>query len=483
MRPIRPVLIPPQMPAIVSARAREAFREPGASPALLAAAMALLLVTAHAAQAVDRYDPAAYVALSMVHAAIFAVVAAAVLMRPPRASDLLVILAVAIALRAMAVTTAPGLTTDAFRYVWDGRLSLAGISPYLYVPADDRLAQFRDAAIFPHLNQKETAFTIYPPAAQMAFAAGAWLDRVVGTATDAGHNGMKLVMLICEAVIVWALLRWLASERLPRERVLLYVWHPLPLWEFASQAHIDAAAAAFVVIAVLMAVKSRQGAAGALLAAATLVKYFPLVLIPALWTRWNWRMPLAFLATAAVLYAPHLWAAGPKVIGFLATHLDNEGYREGWGFHPVWFIRTIGLGWPGGPAYTIAALAVLGSLAFVVFFDRRRSEIRPAQLVTLAAAFVWITSSHYPWYFGWLVPLLTIWPNPPVMAMTLTAAALHLPRPPGGPTWTEIYALVYWGPLLLCAAWLLWTKAFALSPRTSRPRPRGFDERPDPTRT
>lgn len=425
----------------------------GLSPVLIVTAVALAFTTAQAALSIDRVDAAGYVWAALAHGAVFAAAALIVLWRGARSSDLLFILAVALLLRGVAMTTAPGLTTDAYRYVWDGRLTLAGWSPYLYIPADERLAAFRDPAIYPHLNQRETAFTIYPPVAQLVFAAGAWLDRLVGTATDAGHNGMKLVMLMLEAAIVWALIRWLDASGLPRERVIIYAWHPLPLWEFAGQAHIDAAATALLVLGILAAVRARQGLAGALLATAALVKYFPVVLLPALWRRWDWRMPLAFALTALVLYAPHLAVAGSKVIGFLANHLDNEGYGAGWGFHPVWLVRDLGIGDMSGRGYALLALALLGMLALWCLLARRAGEIRPAHLVLLSAAFIWLTSSHYPWYFGWLVPLLAVFPHPAALLMTLTCATLHLPRPPGGIGWNGIYSMTYWAPLVLFILW------------------------------
>ncbi len=443
------------------AAAQPAHATPGLSPALAVLALAMAFATAQAASAVDHHDSGGYAQAALAHGALFAIAVSFILWRGARAMDLVFVLVMALVLRGVAMTTEPGLTTDAYRYVWDGRLTLAGWSPYLYIPADERLAAFRDPAIYPHINQRETAFTIYPPVAQLVFAAGAALDRWVGTAADAGHNGMKLVMLACEALIVWGLVCWLDAARLPRERVLIYAWHPLPLWEFAGQAHIDAAATALLVLGIAAAVRSRQGLAGALIAGAALVKYFPIAVFPALWKRGDWRMPAAFAVMAGFLYLPHLVVAGTKVIGFLANHLDNEGYRSGWGFHPVWLLREFGLGDVSGRTYAAVAVAVLGGVALWTLVARRRDEIRPEHLVALSAAFIWLTSSHYPWYFGWLVPLLAVYPHPAALLMTLTAASLHLPRPPDGITWTGIYALTYWAPFVLFLVYEAGRRVFA----------------------
>jgi alpha-1,6-mannosyltransferase len=49
---------------------------------------------------------------------------------------LIVILLVAAVLRAAALFAPQALSTDAYRYVWDGRVQAAGINPYRFIPAD-----------------------------------------------------------------------------------------------------------------------------------------------------------------------------------------------------------------------------------------------------------------------------------------------------------------------------------------------------------
>ena len=418
--------------------------------ALALAGLVLLLVTVHGARLVDGKDIAAYVAAMLVHGAVYLAAVWLVLTRPASRYSLPLILLVAVVLRALAMTAEPNLTTDAYRYVWDGRIQAAGFNPYLMVPADPALAHLRDDTIYPNINQKETAVTIYPPMAEIIFLLA---NRLVD-----GLAGMKLAMVLFEALAVWALIAWLRADRMPPERVLIYAWHPLPIWELASQAHLDAAAIGLMMVAILLARRGRQGASGALLAAATLVKYFPLVLVPALWRRWDWRMPAAFLAIVALLYLPYAAGAGPRVVGFLAQHLDNEGYAAGYGFHVVWFLRDFSLADPPGWLFALAALAVLAALALYVLLARQPDEIEPAHLVWLGASFVWLTSPHYPWYFAWLTALLARHLHPAVLAMTLLSVVLQIPRPPGGPSWSVLLAWTYVVPLLVALVYEGWRR-------------------------
>ena len=55
-----------------------------------------------------------------------------------------VVLLVAAALRLPLIVSPPFLSTDIYRYVWDGRVQAAGVNPYRYLPADPALASLRD---------------------------------------------------------------------------------------------------------------------------------------------------------------------------------------------------------------------------------------------------------------------------------------------------------------------------------------------------
>ena len=345
--------------------------------------------------------------------------------------------------------TAPQhLTTDGLRYVWDGRIQWAGFNPYLFVPSDERLVFLRDAVVYPGINQKDTAVTIYPPAAEVMFLIGNWISDSL--------SGPKTVFAACEIVTVIALLLWLHRDQLPLERVLIYAWHPLPIWEFSSQAHIDSGATALLMLAVAASAYKRQGLAGALLAAAALTKYFPILLAPALWRRYGWRMPVAFAVTAALLYAPYVYGAGARVLGFLARHLDNEGYGAGYGFHIIWVLRDLHIADPPVQVYLAAAALVLAGLGLMALFKRAPDELRPGHMLAIAAAFVWLTSPHYAWYIAWLVPLLVRRMAPAVLMFTLLAVVLNTPGNAAWATQTLCYGIVFGSPALVMAAELIW---------------------------
>jgi hypothetical protein len=312
---------------------------------------------------------------------------------------LIVILLVAAVLRAIALFAPQALSTDAYRYVWDGRVQAAGINPYRFIPADPALERLRDASIYPNINRAQYAHTIYPPTAQLAFLA---IERVSDSVI-----GMKLGMLVFDSVSIACLLALLRRNGLPAARVLLYAWHPLPIWEFAGTGHVDAVAIAFVLLAFLAASRRAPIWAGIALAAATLVKFYPVVAAPALYRRWDWRLPAAFVMTVIVLYLPYL-SVGSGVFGFLSGYATEEGLRDGSGIFIWSFLKE----WCHIPEAVVRYFPLLAALLLLgaALWTQRKSATRTpgdvAAALGLASLFTLLVSPHDPWYFTWLVPFL-----------------------------------------------------------------------------
>jgi len=344
--------------------------------------------------------------------------------RARRSRSTLAIIIVFTALFRLSVLFAPPfLSDDIYRYIWDGRVQAAGISPYRYIPADDALKFLRDETIYPNINRRDYAPTIYPPVAQMLFFLSTRVsERVVW---------MKTFMIMFEAVGLYALSRLLASFKLPRQRVLLVAWHPLMVWEIAGSGHFDAILIAFVALALLAHGRGRESLTGVLLASAVLIKLFPLVLFPALYRRWSWRMPLAFLVTLVAGYLPYVSVGARRVLGFLPAYVDEEGLQSGARFFLLQLADSF-FGETRVPraAYIVFVLIVLGGLALWNFFKRDsdggRDYVWRAGL--LATVFTVLLSPHYTWYFAWLLPFLCFAPAKtfaPLLYLTMASFMLY----------------------------------------------------------
>jgi len=386
------------------------------APVLLGVA-ALLVLSMPVGLVLQSGGRHGFVALACAQAALYGVAAYAVIKHGASRRVLVACLAAAALMRAVALVAPPALSTDVYRYVWDGRVQGAGINPYRYVPANPALADLRDDAIYPNINRKDYARTIYPPGAQMIFFL---VTRLAPSVT-----AMKLAMVGFEAVTVLLLIAMLRRAGLPDARVLLYALHPLPAWEFAGSGHVDAAMIAFTCLALWLHQRGRTGASGAALALASLVKPFPPALAPALYRRWDWRMPGAFILVAVAAYAPYL-GVGAHVLGFLPTYLREEGLETGIAFYPLWLLRTV-LPVPTAAYLVGVAVALLACAGVVVFRGERADVDRWRDALRLAGAFLFLTSPHFPWYLAWLLPLACLDPWVPALWLVSTSFLLYLP--------------------------------------------------------
>jgi len=420
-----------------------------ARPKLLPLAGLLLAGAAGGLAAQFDRDLTAFVIVASAQGAVWAVAAAIVLRGGDRQPALSLILGTAVLLRLIALAAPVFLSDDINRYIWDGRVQAAGINPYRYIPTDPELEPLRDPLIFPNINRNNYAPTIYPPVAQMLFLA----------ATRFGETALavKLVFVTIEAVGIGTLLFILRATGRPPEHILLYAWHPLPVWEIAGSGHVDAAVVTLVALALAAVVSGRRLWSAAALAAATLVKFFPLVLAPALWRAaksnlGDWRWPAAFIAVIVAAYLPYI-GVGSRALGFLPGYVAEENLGSGSGFWLLALIRgTIPVPLA---AYLGLAVSVMAGLAIGALSRGREPRSSLLWATALGTAALFFASPHYPWYFVWLVALLTVGPWWPAWWLTLAAVLLHWDHKTGNiPAWVGF--TLYGGFVILCAVDIIW---------------------------
>ncbi len=363
---------------------------------------------------------------------------------PTNRWTLLIILIVAFTARLIAVEQPPFLSTDVYRYVWDGKVQNAGINPFRYIPADGHLSFLRDLQIYPNINRRDYAHTIYPPGAQMIFMAVARVHASVAF--------MKLAMVAFEAatcVVLMGCLRLLGQRR---ERVLIYAWHPVCVWEIASSGHADAAALTAIALALLTRLRGQPLRACGWLGAAALVKLYPAALLPA-FVRRRLLAPVAVFAGVLVAgYLPYL-GVGKGVFGFLPEYAKEEGISSGARYFPLAFFDRAFHVSVAPQVYVGACALLLGALAWWAYrqVDAPYASVRSG--LVLATALNLCFSPHYPWYFLWLLPFLTLWPWRPAFYMVLAVTYMLATRlgMPGEPLY-RMNELLY-GGFFLFLAW------------------------------
>jgi alpha-1,6-mannosyltransferase len=339
-----------------------------------------------------------------------------------------VILTVGVLSRLLLLGAPPSLSTDAYRYVWDARVSSAGVDPYRYPPEAAEVAALRDASIYPKLNHS-TWRTVYPPVAQAFFRAVYWCapDSIVA---------MKLALGMAELLALAALALLLRTLDVPLGRLAIYAWNPLLLVEIWGSGHLDALVLVTVTAAALASARRRDRLAAVLLGIGTLVKLYPAVLLLVLPGR---RRVSVWALFGAVLVAGTLATGGLGrwPITPIGRYLGDEYFNPG-------LVRTLA----DAPLLALAATAAW----VLVVASRRRADSFAVRAVPMVAGFIVLGANVFPWYVVWLVPFLAITPSVPLIAFTGTvgfAYGFFLSEPWAIPPWAR---LVEAAPLAIAAA-------------------------------
>jgi len=321
----------------------------------------------------------------------------------PRRAAVGIVLVLGVATRLAALAPVAPLSDDLYRYAWDGRVQAAGIDPYRYVPYDPApaIVALKDDYLFPspagcaalgrpdpctRLNRPLVP-TIYPPVAEAWF-----LGLHVAGISDRRDQGLEGAGLVVDLGVLAALLALLRRTGRDPRWVAFWALSPLPVLEAVADAHVDGLAVLLTLGAVALGLRSRAMAAAGVLAAAALVKVFPVLLLPAL-LRGSWRQRAAggalVAGLVAVSYLPHVLAVGTRVVGYLPGYLREEHYGEG--------TRYLLLGLLGlrGVAASAVALAVLAAVVAVVL-ARRPDPVLGS--LWLYGALLLLTTPVQPWY-------------------------------------------------------------------------------------
>jgi len=364
-------------------------------------------------------------------AALFAL-AVVLLRRVPVRCVPALVLAGSVAVAAAGLLAPPRTSDDAYRYVWDGQVQAAGISPYAYAPDDPALAALRGpglpgdctgwdehrtaAGFCTHIN-RPGVHTIYPPVAETWFLG----LHLAGGGVRAAQVGGALVAVGTTGVL-------LLIRRQDRWAAALWGWCPgVALWA-VNDAHVDVLGALLLVGSLGLAARGRAASGGVLAGAAIATKLIPALALPGAMSGLLARrprprdllLPAVALGGLALAYLPYVLVSGAGVLGYLPGYLREEGYDQG---HLDRF-GLLRLVLPERWAPYGAAL-VLGAVVLHVL--RRGDPARPwggALLVTGTALL--LVAPGYPWYALLVVALVGLDGRWEWLAVPAAGQALYL---------------------------------------------------------
>ncbi|MFQ5504829.1 MAG: hypothetical protein ACE5F1_08545 [Planctomycetota bacterium] len=349
------------------------------------------------------------------------------------------VLSAGLLLRLIGQLGGPSLSDDLYRYVWEGRMQLAGKNPYLLAPEHPSVRAPGDP-VWERVNHREVP-AAYPPVCQLYL-------RLLA-ATGGGVVWFRAGFALLDVLLLFLLAAWLARIGVDPGRSLVYALCPLVVVELGTEGHNDSLALFLLIAALALLGRAGDGETraswtrislvGVLYGASIAAKFLPGFLLPWLLRR-DWRLLPACLVTVCLGYLPFL--EGVERLGDLFEGLDQ--YATRWRANDSMFIlihdatasvqewlkSTGSESWFATAALhrtskvPLYAILLVGGL--IVFLVEKEPGRVPAPM--LALLFI-VTPTLHPWYVCWVVPFLARTPSPALFVLVAGVPLSYHPLP------------------------------------------------------
>ena len=329
--------------------------------------------------------------------------------------------------RAVFILAIPNLSQDFYRFIWDGRMILEGINPYLFT-----VESFISQGNFPVAEAQAlragmgalnaSHFTNYPPINQLCFTIAALF---AGKSILGSVFVMRLLIIAADFGTLHFGKALLEKLNIPIYNIFWYILNPFIIIELTGNLHFEGVMIFFLVWSLYLLYIGKWQFAALVLALSISVKLIPLIFLP-LFFQWfmkrndknketstvlNFTRLIVFYAiiimTTLLLFVPFyssefihnysktvaLWFQNfefngsiyyvAREIGFLF-----RGYNE---------IAIIG---------TVTPILVILFVLIITFFRRNRTPIALITAMLLVLSFYYFTTTTvHPWYLATLLIL------------------------------------------------------------------------------
>lgn len=191
---------------------------------------------------------------------------------------------IGIACRAVFIFSIPNLSQDFYRFLWDGRLLVQGINPYLSTP-DAFIAQAD--VVVPQAQQlingmgtlNASHFSNYPPLSQSIYAIAALL---AGKSILNSIIVLRILLIAADVGTVLLGKKLLEKLKMPTHHIFWYFLNPFIIIELSGNLHFEGVMVFFLVTALYFLIVKKWMWSAIFLSLSVATKLIPLLFLPLL---------------------------------------------------------------------------------------------------------------------------------------------------------------------------------------------------------
>tara|TARA_R110000772_G_scaffold105163_1_gene206782 strand:+ start:77 stop:1447 length:1371 start_codon:yes stop_codon:yes gene_type:complete len=325
---------------------------------------------------------------------------------------------IGIAFRLVFIVAIPNLSQDFYRFLWDGRMLIQGINPYLFTPEyllNDptsvlKISMPQAQELFNGMGGLNGShFSNYPPINQLFFAiAGLFAGKsILGSVVI-----LRVIMILADIGILYFGKKLLEKLSLPVSNIFWYFLNPFVLIELTGNLHFEGVMLFFVIWSLYLLHRGRWFWAAAILAISIGVKLIPLLFLPLFFQYFTQKKPFAqgfwnftkfclvVLGVVLLLFAPFL--SSEFILNFTNTvNLWFQNFEFNASIYNI--VKWIGFEYYDTnlikPYGELSPFLVIAAILLLTFFRKNIStkQLITAMLFGISIYFLLATTVH-PWY-------------------------------------------------------------------------------------
>ena len=320
--------------------------------------------------------------------------------------------------RAVFILSIPNLSQDFYRFIWDGRMILEGINPYLFT-----VESFISDGVFPVAQSQElyagmgslngSHFTNYPPINQLCFAIAALFSSksILGSAIV-----LRLIIIAADFGTLYFGKKLLTKLHIPVHHIFWYILNPFIIIELTGNLHFEGVMIFFLIWSLYLLHIGKWKYAAVIFALSISVKLIPLIFLPLVFQKLEFKKSALFYSIVAVisilLFLPFYSSE------FINNYTQTVGlWFQNFEFNASFYylFREIGYLFRGWNEIAIIGkilpIVVFIFVILLTFFRRNKTTIQLITTMLFALSFYYfMATTVHPWYIATLL-ILSIFTN------------------------------------------------------------------------
>ena len=311
----------------------------------------------------------------------------------------------ALALRLVFIAAIPNLSQDFYRFIWDGRLILSGLNPYLTTPDNLMISQ---PNLFPQMKTlfegmgalSAEHYSNYPPLHQLPFILAAIISKhsILGSVVI-----LRLLLIGADIGILFFGKKLLRKLQLPTMNIYWFILNPLVIVELTGNLHFEGLMLFFFVLVLYYVHTKKWHLAALTMALSIAVKLVPILSLPLFLNKLGWKKSIRFYLTVGIvfmlLFAPFLkdnfFENYSATIGLWFSKFEFNAsfyYLLNWGVETILNFELI---------HSMGVI-VVSFIGLQIIYQLLQNKTKTTALITTV---LWVFTGYYlisttvhPWY-------------------------------------------------------------------------------------